>query len=121
MSGETFKSPHGYDLATYEWIPEGDVSFLVYLMHGYAEYNHKFYLVRNLNSVLLSVYDPPISVAVDQSFQIPRWRRIRPRPFRPWRIRPVREIRPEPLSTLIFPRVRRRRHRTNRDYQAKIS
>lgn len=46
MNVEKYKSQYGYDLATYEWIPEGKVSFLVYLMHGYAEYNHRFYLVR---------------------------------------------------------------------------
>ena len=45
MSREIFKSSYGYDLATYEWIPEGEINFLVYLLHGYAEYLHKFYLV----------------------------------------------------------------------------
>ena len=48
MAGEIFKSSYGYDLATYEWIPEGEINFLVYLLHGYAEYLHKFYLVRAL-------------------------------------------------------------------------
>ena len=49
MNEEKYKSQYGYDLATYEWIPERQVSFLVYLMHGYAEYNHRFYLVRASN------------------------------------------------------------------------
>jgi len=44
MNEEKYESQYGYDLATYEWIPERQVSFLVYLMHGYAEYNHRFYL-----------------------------------------------------------------------------
>ena len=45
MAGEIFKSSYGYELATYEWIPDGEINFLVYLLHGYAEYLHKFYLV----------------------------------------------------------------------------
>ena len=37
-----WKNPEGVELACYEWVPPGEIKFIVYLAHGYAGSIHDY-------------------------------------------------------------------------------
>ena len=54
---EYWTNPDGVKLACYEWLPECQPAFLVYISHGYADYACAYYnIVDKITSLGGAVY-----------------------------------------------------------------